>query len=99
MNTIKRTIAATELLLVFLAALFMTALFVWNLQPARYEPAHTAQRLVAWFGACQRLDVFLFALPFVALVTGCATMLRSWRHDEALRRAVLSRSGDGVLRC
>ena len=34
MNIGKRAIAATELLLIFPATLFMTALFVRNLQPA-----------------------------------------------------------------
>ncbi len=89
MNTIKRTIAATELLLVFPAALFMTALFVRNLQPAQYEPAHTARRLVEWFSARPHLglDVFLIALPFAALVFGSVTVLRSWRNDAALRQA------------
>ena len=91
MNTIKRTLAATELLLVFPATLFMTALFVRNLQPERYEPAHTAARLVNWFSARPHLglDVFLIALPFAAFVIGCATVLRSWRGDAELRRAGL----------
>ena len=91
MNTIKRTIAATELLLVFPAALFMTALFVRELQPAQYEPAHTAQRLVEWFSARPHLglDLFLIALPFAAFVIGCATVLRSWRSDAELRQAAL----------
>jgi len=91
MNTIRRTIAATELLLVFPAALFMTALFVRNLQPEQFEPAHTARRLVEWFSARPflGLDIFLIALPFAALVIGGATALRSWRSDAELRRAAL----------
>ena len=90
-NTIRRTIAATELLLVFPAALFMTALFVRNLQPAQYEPAHTAGRLVEWFSARPHLglDVFLIALPFAAFVIGCATVVRSWRSDAELRQRTL----------
>lgn len=91
MNAIKRTIAATELLLVFPATLFMTALFVRNLQPTQYEPAHTARRLVEWFAAHPPLglDVFLIAMPFAVLVIGCATVLRSWRSDAGLRQAAL----------
>ena len=91
MNTLKRRIAATELLLVFPAALFMTALFVRNLQPAQYEPAHTARRLVEWFSArpLLGLDVFLIALPLTAFVIGGATVLRSWRSDAKLRQAAL----------
>ena len=89
MRTINRTIAATELLLVFPATLFMTALFVRNLQPEQYEPAHTARRLVDWFSARPHLglDVFLIALPFAAFFIGCATVLRSWRSDAKLRQA------------
>jgi hypothetical protein len=91
MNTIKRTIAATELLFVFPAALFMTALFVRNLQPRQYEPAHTAQRLVDWFSARPHLglDLFLIALPFAAVIIGGATVLGSWRSDAKLRQAAL----------
>jgi anti-sigma factor RsiW len=91
MNTIKRTIAATELLFVFPATLFMTALFMRDVQPVQYEPAHTAQRVVDWFSARPHLglDVFLIALPFAAFVIGCATVLRSWRGDAELRQAAL----------
>ena len=86
---LKRTIAATELLLILPAALFMTALFVRNLQPLQYEPAHTAQRIVMWYAVRPRVGlwVFLMALPFAVLVTGCATLLRSWNHDVELRQA------------
>lgn len=89
MNTIKRTLAATELLLIFPAVLFMTALFVRNLQPQQFEPAHTAQSIVTWYSARPRVGlwVLLIALPFTVLVTGCATLLRSWNDDGELRKA------------
>jgi hypothetical protein len=91
MSPIKRTIATAELLLVSPAALFMTALFVRELQEGDLEPARTARRLVAWFSArpLLGLDVFLIAMPFAALVIGCATVLRTWRSDAELRRAAL----------
>jgi hypothetical protein len=87
--TLKRTIAATELLLVSPAALFMTALFVRDVQAAPAEPAHTAQRVVDWFSAhlVLGLYVFLGALPLAALVIGGATVLGSWRTDAELRQA------------
>jgi hypothetical protein len=44
MKAIMRTVAIIELLLVFPAVLFMTAVFVRNIQPAPYEPAQTARR-------------------------------------------------------
>ena len=95
MNTIKRTIAATELALVFPAALFMTALFVRNLQPTQYEPAHSAKLLVEWFAAHPPLGlmVFLIAMPFAVLVIGFSTLLRSWSSDAGLRQAALATLG------
>ena len=89
MNIAKRAIAATELLLIFPAALFMTALFVRNLQPLQYEPAHTAQRIVTWYAARPRIGlwVLLIALPLAVLVTGCGTLLRRWSDEVELRQA------------
>ncbi len=87
-SSINRTIAATALLLIAPAALFMTALFVRNLQPEQYEPAHTAQRIVLWYAGRQwTLWVLLMALPFAVLVTGCMTLLRSWHDNRELREA------------
>ena len=90
MNSIKRSIAVIELLFVFPAVLFMTALFVRDIQPPQFEPAQSAQRLVDWFAARPHLglDVCLIALPFVAFVIGCATVLRTWRNDANFRQAV-----------
>ena len=89
MNITKRAIAATELLLIFPAALFMTALFVRNLQPLQYEPAHTAQRIVTWYAARPRIGlwVLLIALPLAVLVSGCGTLLRRWGSEVELRQA------------
>jgi hypothetical protein len=81
MNAPKRTIAAAELVLVLPGAIFMLALFVRRLQPAPYEPAQSARRLVEWFSArpLLGLDVFLVVLPAIAFLIGCATVLRTWR--------------------
>jgi hypothetical protein len=89
MNITKRAIAATELLLIFPAALFMTALFVRNLQPLQYEPAHTAQRIVTWYAARPRIGLWglLIALPLAVLVTGCGTLLSRWSDEVELRQA------------
>jgi hypothetical protein len=84
MRTLTRIIAVSELLLIFPAALFMTALVVRNLRP-QYELAHTAQRIVMWYsGQMWTLWVLLLALPFAVLVTGCVTLLRGWNHDLEL---------------
>lgn len=85
----KPAVAATELLLVFPAALFMTALFVRNLQPQQYEPAHTAQRIVDWYAASPHVGlwVLLIALPLVVLFLGVVTLARNWKADAELRQA------------
>lgn len=88
-NITKRAIAATELLLVFPAALFMLALFVRNLQPLQYEPARTAQRIVDWYAVRPRIGLWglLIALPLAVLLTGCSTLLRNWSREPQLRQA------------
>jgi ABC-type Fe3+ transport system permease subunit len=88
-HNLLRAIALTEWILVFPGALFMTALFVRNIQPAPYEPAQSARRLVEWYATHGRvgLEVFLIALPFTAFVIGCITAARRWMSDAALRQA------------
>jgi hypothetical protein len=91
MNAIKRTIAVTQLLLLFPAALFITALLLRELQPLQSEPAHTAHQIVKWYSARMwTLWVLLIALPFAVVVTGCATVFRSWNHDVGLRQTARS---------
>ena len=89
MKTMKPAVAATELLLVFPAALFMAALFVRNLQPQQYEPAHTAQRIVDWYAASPHVGLWLLliALPLVVLFLGVVTLARNWKADAELRQA------------
>lgn len=71
-------IAAIELVLVFPAALFMTALVLRNLP--QFE--HSAQQLVMWYaGRTWTLWVLLLGLPLTVLVSGCATLARDWGGD------------------
>jgi hypothetical protein len=80
-----RIIAVMELVLIFPAALFMTALALRNLQPLQYETAPTAQQLVMWYAhRMWTLWVLLLGLPFTVLVTGCAALLHSWNRDIVL---------------
>ena len=80
MNTTRRAIAATQVLLIFPAILFMGALIVRQLSPLQHEPAYTAQRIVMWYaGRMWTLWVLLITLPLAVLVTGCLTFLRSKR--------------------
>jgi hypothetical protein len=89
MRLAKYSIAATELLLVIPAALFFAALFMRDVQPQQYEPAHTAQVIVTWYAARPRIGlwIFLMGLPLMVLVTGLATVVHSWTHDASLRQA------------
>ncbi len=98
MKTIQRSIAALELLLIFPAVLFMTALFARSVQPQQYEPAHTAQRIVGWYAARTHVGLWLLliAFPLAVLVTGSIALVRNWRDDPALREA--ARSAIAALR-
>ena len=83
--------AALELALLAPAAIFMAALFVRNLNPLQYEPAHTAQRVVTWYaGRMWTLWVLLLALPLTVLVTGCATLRHTWNRDAISARKALA---------
>lgn len=78
MITVNRAIAATELLLILPAALFMASLVVRTLHPLEDEPARTAERIVMWYAEREwTLWILLIALPLAVLVTGCATLIRS----------------------
>jgi hypothetical protein len=92
MKTLDRLVAAAELLLISPAALFMTALFVRNLSPKTAEPAMTAQRVVMLYASNVHVGLWLLlvGMPLAALGIGCATLLRQWSDDAALRQAVIS---------
>lgn len=80
-----RVIAVMELVLIFPAVLFMTALVLRNLQPLQYEPARSAQQLVMWYaGRLWTLWFLLLGLPLIVLVSGCAELLRSYNRDIVL---------------
>jgi hypothetical protein len=67
----------------------MTALFMRNVQPQQYEPAHAAQQIVMWYAARPHIGlwVLLIAMPLAVLITGCATLLRKWSDEVELRQA------------
>ncbi len=81
-----RIVAALDLALLLPAALFMAALAIRSLGPVKLEPAHSAQALVMWYARRMwTLWVLLLALPFTALLTGCATLLDRWKRDPEFR--------------
>jgi hypothetical protein len=95
MKMILRSVAALELLFVFPAVLFMTALFARNIQPLQYEPAHTAQRIVDWYATRPHLGlwVLLIALPLAVVIIGSATLMREWHSNQELRVTTLRAIG------
>lgn len=95
MKTILRSVAALELLFVFPAVLFMTALFARSIQPLQYEPAHTAQRIVDWYAARPHIGLWLLLImfPLAVIVMGSVTLMREWRRSQELRVATLRAIG------
>jgi hypothetical protein len=92
-----RIIAVMGLVLILPAALFMTALALRNLQPLQHEPARSAEQLVMWYaGRMWTLWVLLLGLPFIAVVSGCAELLRRPGRDVVL--PVTSRKSLAMVR-
>ncbi len=95
MNFVRRAVASLEVVLIFPAALFMTALFMRSIQPQQFEPAHTAQRIVGWYAARTGVGLWLFLIgfPMVVLAIGSVSLVRNWRSDPALRQVALEFAG------
>jgi cytochrome b561 len=91
MKTIKPSVAAVELLLIFPAALFMGSLVVRSLEPTKFEPAHTAQRIVDLYASSIHIGLWLLliAFPLIALATGFIALLRAWKSNPELRQATM----------
>jgi hypothetical protein len=89
MKPLQRALATLEVLLIFPAALFMSALFARSIQPTQFEPAHTAQSIVDWYAARTHLGLWLFlmAFPLAVLAIGSVTLIRRWRTDPEFRQA------------
>jgi len=80
--------AVCEWLLILPATVFLAATALRLLQPREYEPARTSWIIFEWtmthvsrFSAA----ILFIAMPGVVLIAGCATLLRNWRQDPALR--------------
>jgi ABC-type Fe3+ transport system permease subunit len=88
MRSTERLVAASQLLLIFPAVLFMGSLVVRNLSPLSNEPAHTAQQIVSWYaGRMWTLWIFLIALPLGVLIEGVVMLARNWSKDVGLSQA------------
>jgi hypothetical protein len=81
--------AIGEWLMVLPATVFIAAATLRLLQPRQYEPAHTSWIIFEWTTThiSQVGATMLFlAMPGAVLAGGCATLLRIWRQDRALRQ-------------
>ncbi len=88
MRATERLVAASQLLFICPAILFMGSLVVRNLSPLQNEPAHTAQQIVMWYaGRMWTLWALLIALPLGVLVAGCIVFARSWSEGVRLPQA------------
>lgn len=88
-------VATVELVLLFPAALFLTAVVAPSLIS---QPASTAHSLVMWYAERMwTLWVLLLALPLIALVIGCATLRRLRPDLGTLLVAVGTLAAGGVL--
>lgn len=103
---LKRAIAATELLLLLPAAIFMAAIVLRNVTPLPNEPALTAQRIVMWYAHLPPqigLWLLLSAMPFAVVVLGCSVLAVAWHSDQDLRaathRAVAALSAHRAIAC
>lgn len=91
---VQSALAAAELALNAPAALFMSALFLRNVQPLDQDPAHfvarAAEAVVQWYSGRTHLGlwVFLMLLPLLGLLLGLAALARAWRGDDSLRAEV-----------
>jgi hypothetical protein len=87
MSATNDVIAIWALALVFPAVLFVTALYVRQLQPLHSDPARTADRIVTWFARHPQLGlwVLLVLLPLTAFILGSSALLRTWGDNPELR--------------
>ena len=77
-----------EWLLVLPATVFLAAAALRLLQPRQYEPAHTSWPIFDWTTThVSRLGAAMLfvGMPGIVVLAGCATLLQTWREDQALR--------------
>jgi len=87
MNSVKRIIAMAEVVLIFPAALFISALAVRGWRLPQSDPTGTAHQIVKWYTVRSwTFPVLLVRLPCVVLVTGCAALLWIWYDGRASRK-------------
>ena len=87
MSLTNDVIAAWTLALLSPALVFLSALYIRQLQRLESEPARTAERIVTWFAAHPHfgLWVVLVLFPFSAFMLGSGALVRTWGDNPQLR--------------
>jgi hypothetical protein len=85
---IENAAALTAALLVLPALILLSSAAIRLMQPTAYEPAHTADAIVTWFGSLQAVWVVLIVGPLVALPLGVGAMWRRLSADANLQSDV-----------
>lgn len=86
-------LAVSEWLLVLPATLLLAAAVLRQLQPRQFQPGRTAWMIFEWTSThiSQTGAAWLFlALPALALVAGCASLMLAWRKSETLRQDTMA---------
>jgi hypothetical protein len=87
-HTDKRIIAAAEVVLIFPATLFLSAVLLRNLALTQSDLTHAAQMIVTWYSdRYWTLLILLICLPLAAFLAGCFTLLQIWNEDKELQPA------------
>jgi hypothetical protein len=82
-------VALGEGLMVLPAVVLLGATALRLLQPRQYEPARTSWVIFEWTTAHISplgAGILFIGLPALVAILGCATLLRTWREDQAFRR-------------
>ncbi len=86
---IENGAALVAALLILPALILLSSAAMRQMQPAAYEPAHTANAIVTWFGSLHVVRAALIVGPLVALPLAVAAMWRRLSADAGLRSDVL----------
>jgi hypothetical protein len=85
---IENAAALTAALLVLPALILLASAAIRLMQPTAYEPAHTADEIVTWFGSVHAVWAALIIGPLVALPLGIAATWQRLFADAELRSDV-----------
>jgi hypothetical protein len=78
-----RLIAIAEVVLILPSALFLGALAARHFEAPHTEIAKWAERVIEWYAdRLWTLWLWLFTLPFAALVAGGSALLQFWDHGH-----------------